>query len=108
MVEAKVGGELGSFGGQVVGPRGVRGAAPSWAVYYTPNPDKPRPGGPEWVLFYVNEPLGRECVGVDFRSLDREAEVEAFRRAYSRELAELAELAGREPILGWGVIYSYR
>ena len=35
-----------------------------------------------------------ECVGADFRSLDREAEV--------------AELAGCEPVLGWGVIYSYR
>jgi hypothetical protein len=99
--------ELGDFDAAVVGLGRETGAAPSRAVFYTPNPDKPRPGGPTCLLFYVNEPPG-EVVGADFRFMDREAEVEAFRRAYTRELAELTKLAEREPVLGWGVIYAYR
>jgi hypothetical protein len=98
--------EFGWFYAAVVGPGSEPGAGPSRAVFYTPNQDKPRPGGPVWVFSYTNEPPG-EYVGADFRRVDREAEVEAFRRAYARELAEMAKAAGREPVLGWGVLYGY-
>jgi hypothetical protein len=101
------GSALGEYPGGVVEPGAAPRAGPAQVIFYVPNSyEPPRPGGPSRTLHYCNEPPG-ECVGADYRSLDREAEVEAFRTAYARELAALAKAAGREPVVGWGVIYGY-
>ena len=76
------------------------------AVYFYPSPyAPPRPGAPTRWIHFTGTPPGDD-VGFDFLAVDQRAEVEAFRAAYAHELAEMAKVAGMEPVLGWGVIYG--
>src|SRR5262245_28327959 len=89
-------GALGPYWGAVVESGSTPGAIPTRAVFYVPDsgPDvPPRPGGPSHIFAYGDTPPGG-CVGRDLRFLDRESEIEAFRVAYARELAEMAKAAG--------------
>jgi hypothetical protein len=97
--------DLGREAGGAVAPGGTR-RRPVRVVFFVPNPYKRRRrGGPSGTLHYDGEPPG-QGVGADFRGLDREAEVKAFRTASAREPEAMAEAAGCEPLFGWGVIYS--
>jgi hypothetical protein len=65
-----------------------------------------RTGGPKRLVLYTDAPAGG-FAGLDLGAVDREAEVAAFRRAYRRELAALARVAGGQLVVRWGVIFSY-
>jgi hypothetical protein len=73
-------------------------------IFYTPAPDGPP--SDKWRTFnYSFPPSG--CAGVDFRGIDQEAEVAAFRSAFKPELDTLTQRIGRPPVLRWGMIYTY-
>jgi hypothetical protein len=93
-------GHWGSDGVGVIEP----GQQPVRVIFYSPSPDSSRAGGPRRAFNFDNPP---DCVGLDFRGVDQEAEVEAFRVAYKPELDELAQQIGRPPVLRWGTIYTY-
>src|SRR5215469_1249724 len=76
------------------------GKRPVRTVFYVPSPDSSRAGGPRRAFHIYNAP---DCVALDFRGVDQEAEVEAFRVAYKAELDELAQRIGRPPALRWGM-----
>jgi hypothetical protein len=80
------------------------GKRPVRAFFYAPAPDSVRPGGPRRAFTTSGSP---DCVALDFRDVDQEAEVEAFRTAYKPELDELAQQIGRPPVFRWGVVYTY-
>ena len=80
------------------------GQRPVRVVFYAPSPDSSRAGAPRRAFRILGAP---DCVGLDFRDVDPEAEVEAFRTAYKLELDELAQRIGRPPVLRWGMIYTY-
>jgi hypothetical protein len=44
---------------------------------------------------------------LDFRGVNQEAEVEAFRQAFKPELETLADEIGKPPTFRWGVVYAY-
>jgi len=106
--------ELGGYFGEDVTAEVEYGRGDVEAVIYVPveprpRPGrprpKPRPGAPERAVRYDYPPGG--CAASDLRGIDREAELEAFRKAYAAELAELTAAAGREPVYGWGLVYCY-
>lgn len=69
-----------------------------------PSSTAPRAGGPTRTMESLNF---WGYAALDLSDIDREAEVEAFRRAYERELAEMAAAIGSEPVLRWGVIFGH-
>src|SRR5262245_57143371 len=75
------------------------------AFCVVPSQEYPRPGGPKHMAVYMNS--GEWYAALDLSGIDREAELEAFRRTYEQELRGMAEALGREPVLRWGVIYGY-
>jgi hypothetical protein len=90
------------------GPDGVGeiepGQEPVPVIFYTPAPDSLPSDG--WRTFnYTIPPSG--CAAVDFRGVDQEAEIEAFRAEYKTELDALTHQIGRPPVLRWGMIYTY-
>jgi hypothetical protein len=72
-------------------------------VLFAPWGGKVRADGPARVVDW-DRPEG--TFWSDLLGVDREAEVEAFRRAYAEELAQLAAAAGGELEFGWGVIFT--
>src|SRR5262245_21623272 len=80
--------------GDHAGPDGtaevVFGEGPVPAVLYAPLAGRPRQRGPQQTAQYTEGPPGG-CAGLDLGTIDRDAEVAAFRRAYARELAAMAK-----------------
>jgi hypothetical protein len=74
------------------------------AFFAAPRPNDPRRGGPKLALTYYS--WDDECVALDLREVDREAEVKAFRLAYKAELDAIAQRVGHPPVLRWGIVYS--
>lgn len=72
-------------------------------VLFAPWGGKIRASGPTRALDWDGPPGVFSC---NLQGVDRQAEVEAFRRVYAKELAHLAKAAGSELVFGWGVIFS--
>jgi hypothetical protein len=72
-------------------------------LFAAPRQTEQRRGGPECALTFSSYHYG--CVGLDLREVDRNAEVNAFRRAYKAELDAITQRVGSPPVIRWGVLY---
>ena len=91
-------GRCGEFSAVMVEP----GEPPQRAIFYAPSTDCDREG-----IVHRRPQSVFGCIALDFRGVDQEAEVEAFRLAFKPELETLADEIGKPPTFRWGVVYAY-
>ena len=94
--------DLWSYGGLDDEAEVEPGEPPQRAIFYAPSTDCDREG-----IGHRRPQSVFGCIALDFRGVDQEAEVEAFRRAFKPELETLADEVGKPPTFRWGVVYAY-
>src|SRR5579871_5183773 len=88
--------DLWSYGGLDDEAEVEPGEPPRRAIFYAPSTDCDRDG-----IVHRRPQSVFGCIALDFRGVDQEAEVEAFRRAFKPELETLADEIGKPPTFRW-------
>ncbi len=73
-------------------------------------PECQRPGCPRWpMLFHFNHTPPRYGeTATDWAVLDRQGELDWFRRAFAEELGSCGRLMRANPVFRWGLVYWVR